>query len=138
MGRDGEGLCTGRYVSIPKGASPCLGAITGPMRARLIRCVQGSWAVAPIPTRKGGLLSRMMCGLAWMLSGVTIGRGAVVGVRAVVSCDVPPLAVVVGNPAQIVKYGFSVELADSILGSGHGKLACCASGDSAFAVRGNP
>lgn len=33
-----------------------------------------------------------------------IGRGAVVGAYAVVASDVPPMAVVVGNPAKIVRY----------------------------------
>ena len=36
--------------------------------------------------------------------GVTVGEGAVVGMRAVVTEDVPPLAVVAGNPAKIIKY----------------------------------
>ena len=38
---------------------------------------------------------------AILLPGVTIGRGAVVGAGAVVACDVPPGAVVIGNPGQI-------------------------------------
>lgn len=37
-----------------------------------------------------------------VLKGVTIGRGAVVGACAVVVDDVPPYAVVVGNPARQV------------------------------------
>lgn len=41
---------------------------------------------------------------ASILPGVTIGQGAIVGLGAVVPKDVPPLAIVVGNPAQIVKY----------------------------------
>jgi maltose O-acetyltransferase len=41
---------------------------------------------------------------AIILPGVTIGRGAIVGAGAVVSRNVPEFAVVVGNPAQIVKY----------------------------------
>ena len=45
-------------------------------------------------------------GEALILSGVTIGDGAVVGARAVVAGDVPPYAVVVGNPAQCLKYRF--------------------------------
>lgn len=39
-----------------------------------------------------------------ILKGVTIGKGAVVGTRAVVTKDVPPYAVVAGNPAKVVKY----------------------------------
>jgi len=46
---------------------------------------------------------------AMILSGVTIGHGAVIGAAAVVSRDVPPFAVVVGNPARIVKFRFSPE-----------------------------
>lgn len=38
-----------------------------------------------------------------ILKGVTIGKGAVVGAGSVVSKDVPPFAVVCGNPAKIVK-----------------------------------
>jgi acetyltransferase-like isoleucine patch superfamily enzyme len=41
---------------------------------------------------------------AIILPGVTIGRGAVIGSKSVVSEDVPPYAVVVGNPARIIKY----------------------------------
>ncbi|MDT8302438.1 MAG: acyltransferase [Sedimentisphaerales bacterium] len=37
-----------------------------------------------------------------ILPGVTIGEGAIVGLGAVVPKDVPPLAIVVGNPARIV------------------------------------
>ncbi|QJT07511.1 CatB-related O-acetyltransferase [Oceanidesulfovibrio marinus] len=42
-----------------------------------------------------------------LLGGVTIGDGAVVGAGAVVSKDVPPYAVVAGNPARVVKKRFS-------------------------------
>lgn len=41
---------------------------------------------------------------AIILPGVTIGRGAVVGCKTVVTDDIPPYAVVVGNPARIIKY----------------------------------
>jgi acetyltransferase-like isoleucine patch superfamily enzyme len=39
-----------------------------------------------------------------ILSGVTIGHGAVVAARAVVTRDVPPYAIVAGNPARLVRY----------------------------------
>ena len=45
-----------------------------------------------------------------ILDNVTIGNGAVVGAGAVVSKDVPPYAIVGGNPANILKYRFSSEL----------------------------
>jgi acetyltransferase-like isoleucine patch superfamily enzyme len=47
-----------------------------------------------------------LCSQCVILAGVTIGHGAVVGAKAVVTHDVPPYAVVAGNPARIVKYRF--------------------------------
>lgn len=41
---------------------------------------------------------------ATLLPGVTIGRKAMVGAGAVVTRDVPPMAIVVGNPARIIGY----------------------------------
>lgn len=45
-----------------------------------------------------------ICTGALILPGITIGTGAVVGAGAVVTKDVPDYAVVVGNPARIIKY----------------------------------
>lgn len=41
---------------------------------------------------------------ATLLAGVTVGHGAVVGAMSVVAADVPPYAVVAGNPARVVRY----------------------------------
>lgn len=41
-----------------------------------------------------------------VMSGVTIGRGAVVAAGAVVTKDVPPYAIVGGVPAKVIKYRF--------------------------------
>lgn len=41
-----------------------------------------------------------------------IGDGAVVGAGAIVTKDVPPYAVVVGNPAKVIKYRFNKETID--------------------------
>ncbi len=48
-------------------------------------------------------------------SGVSIGHGAVVGARAVVTKNVPPYAIVAGNPAAVVKYRFDREVIDALL-----------------------
>jgi acetyltransferase-like isoleucine patch superfamily enzyme len=52
---------------------------------------------------------------ALILSGVTIGDGAVIGARAVVARDVAPYAIVAGNPANFVRSRFSPEVVDRLL-----------------------
>jgi virginiamycin A acetyltransferase len=47
-----------------------------------------------------------ICADAKILSGVTIGDGAVIGADAVVVDDVEPYAVVAGNPAEHKRYRF--------------------------------
>lgn len=51
---------------------------------------------------------------ATILSGITIGRAAMIGAGSVVTKDVPPHAVVMGNPARITSYNSSdnIEQAD--------------------------
>jgi virginiamycin A acetyltransferase len=44
-----------------------------------------------------------------------IGDGAVIGAGAVVFKDVPPYAVVVGNPGRVVRYRFDKETIDALL-----------------------
>lgn len=44
-----------------------------------------------------------------ILPGVTIGRGAFVGAGAVIRKSIPPYAVVIGNPQQIIGFNLSPE-----------------------------
>ncbi len=50
-----------------------------------------------------------------IMSGVTVGFGAIIGMRAIVTKDVPPYAVVVGAPAKIIKYRFTPEQIEKLL-----------------------
>lgn len=52
---------------------------------------------------------------ATILPGVKINQGAVVGACAVVTKDVPPYAIVAGNPARIIKYRFSEDIIEQLL-----------------------
>ncbi|MBD3377127.1 antibiotic acetyltransferase [candidate division KSB1 bacterium] len=50
-----------------------------------------------------------------ILDGVIIGDGAVIGAGAVVSKDIPPYAIAVGNPIQIIRYRFSDQIIEKLL-----------------------
>ncbi len=54
---------------------------------------------------------------AVILNGVRIGTGAVIGAGTIVTKDVPPYAIVVGNPGKVIKYRFSNDIIEELLDS---------------------
>ena len=51
-----------------------------------------------------------ICMNVTLLDNITIGDGAVIAAGSIVTKDVPPYAIVGGNPAKIIKYRFAPEL----------------------------
>ncbi|MBR1865106.1 MAG: CatB-related O-acetyltransferase, partial [Lachnospiraceae bacterium] len=67
--------------------------------------------------RKGQIIIMNDCWIgekATFLSGVTIGNGAVVAAEAVVTKDVPPFAIVAGNPARVIGYRFETSQIEAL------------------------
>jgi virginiamycin A acetyltransferase len=49
------------------------------------------------------------------MSGVHIGDGAIIGTNSVVAKDIPPYAIIVGNPCRIIRKRFDDELIELLL-----------------------
>jgi virginiamycin A acetyltransferase len=52
---------------------------------------------------------------AVIMPGVSVGDGAIIGTRAQVARDVPPYAIVVGNPGRVVRTRFAPEIVAELL-----------------------
>jgi acetyltransferase-like isoleucine patch superfamily enzyme len=113
---DDTRLIVGAYTSIAKRATFILGGnhpadrvTTFPLRIR--RGLPGAGSDG-YPFSKGDIQvgSDVWIGYgALVLSGVTIGDGAIVAARSVVSADVPPFAIVAGTPARVLRYRHTPE-----------------------------
>lgn len=111
----GKKLTIGRYCSIADKVEILLGgnhrtdwATTYPFSA-----LKGLWPSAPATedyhTSRGDVVIGHDVWLGsgvTILSGITVGHGAVVAAQAVVTKDVPPYAIVGGNPAKVIRYRF--------------------------------
>lgn len=52
---------------------------------------------------------------AVIMGGVKVGDGAVIGSSSVVTKDIPPYAIAVGNPAKVIKYRFDEKTIKKLL-----------------------
>lgn len=44
-----------------------------------------------------------------LLAGTHIGRGAIIGACSVVTKDIPPYSIAVGNPAKVIKFKWTID-----------------------------
>lgn len=61
---------------------------------------EDDWMCIPTLVKRGSSIGSNVT----ILCGVTIGESAIVGAGSVVTHDVPPRAVAVGNPARVIRY----------------------------------
>lgn len=105
-------LVIGKFCSIAQGASFVLngGNHFADRLSTFPFPIFGAAFGAPDPgpwPNKGGITIGHDVWVGWdatILPGVTVGHGAIIAAKAVVASDVPPYAIVAGNPARIVKY----------------------------------
>lgn len=111
-GDDNEGLTIGNFVSIASnvvfmgGGNHNMNSFsTFPFKVKFLNYRFEAQTKGPIVVEDDVWIGTNVL----VLSGVTIGQGAVVAAGSVVTKNVPPYAVVGGNPAHVIKYRFNEE-----------------------------
>lgn len=114
FGYSGARLVIGRYCAFAHGTTfimPDANHAMAGVTTYPFPIFGGEWggrvpvAELPVPEKGDTVVGHdVWCGYeSLIMPGVTVGPGAVVAARAVVTRDVPPYAVVAGNPARVVR-----------------------------------
>ena len=119
--KSGKTLTIGSFCSIAGGTQIFLG---GEHRTDWITSYpfnifwQNEHDIAKLRSSRGNVIigSDVWIGLdCTILSGVSIGHGAVIGAGSMVVQDVPAYAIVYGNPAKLLRYRFDKEIVAALL-----------------------
>lgn len=118
FGNPEERLTIGHFVSIAQGVSFLLGGehrldalTTFPSRVLFGGEPYEAIAKGPIVIGDDVWIGHR----ATILSGVTVGRGAVIGAGSVVAKSLPPYSISVGCPAKVIRSRFSPDIIESLL-----------------------
>ena len=114
-----EKLTIGNFVSVAPGATFLLGMnhqintiTTYPLYSRFIEYDKKD------STSNGEIIieDEVWIGTnAMILSGLTIGKGAIIAAGSIVTKDVPPYSIYGGNPSKLIKYRFSEDIIQELL-----------------------
>lgn len=112
-GNKNERLKIGNYVSIASGVKFLLGGnhyyntiSTYPFKVRILGEKTESYTNGPIVVEDDAWIGTDTI----ILSGVKIGKGAVIAAGSVITKDVPPYSIVGGNPSKVIKYRFNEQI----------------------------
>jgi acetyltransferase-like isoleucine patch superfamily enzyme len=89
-----DGVFVGHNVAFINDSFPRATAEGGQLQT------ESDWKVEKTVVKKGASIGSG----ATILSNIVIGENAIIGAGSVVTKDVPPNAIVVGNPAKILRY----------------------------------
>ncbi|WP_438530288.1 CatB-related O-acetyltransferase [Cetobacterium sp.] len=116
--RENEKLIIGKYVSIAEGVKFLLGGnheintiTTYPFKVKFLKEKVEAWTKGPIVIKDDVWIGTDTL----ILSGVIIGQGAIIAAGSVVVKDVPPYAIIGGNPAKVIKYRYSNDIVDEMI-----------------------
>ena len=117
-GAENERLIIGNFVSIAEDVLFILGGnhnmntfSTYPFKVMVLGEKREAWSKGPIIVEDDVWIGTR----AIILSGVRIGKGAVIAAGTVVTKDIPPYAIVGGNPAKIIKFRFEQDVINELM-----------------------
>lgn len=119
-------LIIGQFTSIASGLTVMLGgghATNLVMTTNFVNIIPDIFKNLPSPfpltgLTKGDIVIENDIWIAQdvtIMSGVHISNGAIIGTASVVAKDIPPYAIVVGNPGKIIKYRFNQDTINRLL-----------------------
>jgi len=126
FGFSGARLVLGKFCQLAHGTSfvfPDANHASAGISTYPFAVLGGAWAEAlpldqyPFPTKGDTVVgSDVWFGYeSLVMPGISIGSGAIIAARAVVTRDVPPYAIVAGNPATVVRMRFAPERVEELL-----------------------